>query len=91
MVCRDLNGDVSNSSNGSLNHGNSILPFGVLLLKNERNRKTKNSDSTKGVFYQFCSIVIVRHNCISDHEGVETEETFLTTEKILLKKQNLEF
>ena len=34
---------------------------------------------------------MVEHNSITDHEAVEIEAPFLTENKTLLKKQNLEF
>ena len=51
----------------------------------------KSSQSTLDViFTNFTSKVMVRHSCILDHEAVEIVAPFLTKDKVLLRKQNLE-
>ena len=90
-VCGDMNVDVSKSISDSLNLENSLLLFGLKVMKIGSTRKTKNSQSSiEEIWNNFHSIVIVQHNSLSDHEAVEIEATFLTEDKTLLKKQNLE-
>ena len=71
---------------------NSLLLFGLKLLKSESTQITKSSQSTVDeIFTNFYSIVMVQHNSLLDHKTVETEEPFLTENETLLKKRNLEF